>query len=216
MFLDSYVPMQKIIPPGISGNCKIEHFTITKEDAEFSRMRAIVSRDRDAEVTPGEHTRLIESNKTESIILMSDTDMERRTNIDFLINANGNVLVAGLGLGMILVPVLQNVKTISIEVIEKSQDVINLVEQPLRAYLASESNKKLSIIKADIFQWKLPKSKKWDCVYFDIWNDICTDNLGEITKLKRKFARRLNRENPDAWMGAWQEENLRYWKRMGR
>jgi hypothetical protein len=46
--------------------------------------------------------------------------------------------------------------------------------------------------------------------------NICEDNLDEVTTLKRKFARRLNRENPKCEMMAWQEDHLRYLRRQSK
>ncbi len=62
----------------------------------------------------------------------------------------------------------------------------------------------------------MKKGQKWDTIWLDIWVDICEDNLDEVTALKRKFARRLNRENPEYWMQAWQEDYLRYLRRQSR
>jgi len=38
-------------------------------------------------------------------VVMSDTDMEKRTNARFVANAHGNVLIGGLGIGMILLAI---------------------------------------------------------------------------------------------------------------
>jgi hypothetical protein len=213
--LDEFVPMRKIIPPGIAGRARIVHFNVSEEDAKFSQMRAAMKADRDLEVSAGKYVRLVIKNSHSGIgyTAMSDTQMEKRTNIEFLIQARGHILVAGLGLGLILIPALKKDIVESIEVIEKYPDVIQLVEPHLRIYLDRKCNKKLTVTQGDIFEWKPPKGKKWDTIYFDIWQDVCEDNLEGITRLKRKFARRLNRKNPDCWMGAWKEDDLRYWRR---
>jgi hypothetical protein len=72
------------------------------------------------------------------------------------------------------------------------------------------------VIQADAFSWKPPRGELYDVIYFDIWADICTDNLPEISKLKRRYARRLKRKDSGSWMGAWQEPKLRYLKSTGR
>lgn len=208
--LDEYIPMQKIITPKEVGTVKIEHYEISEDAARFACMRAAINARREEEVSAGKYVRL----RINGHVAMSDTDMEKLSNWEFLDNANGNVLVAGLGIGLILIPALIKEEVISIEVVEKNADVICAVEPQIRSYLADQNlNKKLLVVHNDIFKYKPEKGKKWDTIYFDIWNDICVDNLEGITKLKRKFARRLNRSNPDCWMGAWQEENLRYNKR---
>jgi len=211
---EQYVPMQQVIPPSTNGNARIEHYTITEEEANFAQMRAAITARRDEYVESGDYVLL----KINGATVMSDTIMERNSNLGFLWHVNGDVLVAGLGIGLILVPALRNKEIRSVTVIEKSRDVIQLVEPPLRKYLNKHGipESLLRIVEADIFKWKPPKGKKWDVIYFDIWADICTDNLEEISKLKRKFARRLNRSNPKCRMSAWKENDLRYFRRRDR
>jgi len=229
--LDEFVPMRKVIPAGKSGCVRVEHFTVSKKEADYGQMRAAVTADRNGGVLPGEYARLVIAPKSladtclgelpsdglvPGDVMMSDTQMEQYTNIEFLVRARGSVLVAGLGLGMILIPALKKDIVESIQVLELNPDVIKLIESPLRKYLTKKASKKLTITQADVFEWKPPKGEKWDTIYFDIWADICEDNLTEITRLKRKFARRLNRGNTNAWMGAWQEDDLRYWSNYHR
>ena len=213
-YSEQFVPMQQVIPSGESGNARIVHYTISQEQAEFAQTRAAINARRDEYVEPGGYALL----KINGATVMSDTLMERSSNLDFLWRVNGDVLVAGLGIGLILIPALRNEAVESVTVIEKNQDVIQLVEQPLRKYLLKRGGlgSLLTVVEADIFDWKPPKGKRWDTIYFDIWYDICTDNLEEISKLKRKFARRLNRDNPKCWMGAWKEDDLRYLRRRDR
>ena len=148
-------------------------------------------------------------------VMMSDTENERLTNRQAVIGAHGDVLIAGLGIGMILIPMLQRPEVRSVTVLEKSADVIALVEPAIREYTIYAS--KLAVIEADCFAWVMPKGLKWDWIYFDIWPDICTDNLPEIAQLKRKYSRRLNSEsNPNARMFAWCETKLRAKRRRER
>jgi spermidine synthase len=202
--------MIEVLKPREVGTVKIEHYKISEQEAKFAQLRAAINARREEYVEQGSYVRL----RINNAVAMSDTAMEQESNLDFILNVNGNVLIAGLGLGMILIPAIRKNEVKRIEVIEKNADVIHAVEMQIRSYILNrEFNKKFSIIHGDIFKYKPEKGRKWDTIYFDIWNDICTDNLVEITKLKRKFARRLNRENPECWMGAWQEDNLRYYKR---
>jgi hypothetical protein len=216
MTMPAYQPMAPILPEGESGDAKIQHRTITQHDAEFSALRAVVTGNPNATLSEGTIAQLLVNN----YLVMSDTQMEQRTNNDFLYaasKAGGDILIGGLGLGMILVPLVQMKKVRSVLVVEKSQGVIDLVASPLLTHLKTD---KLSIVRGDIFRWRPPPGRQhWDVIYFDIWADLCVDNLTEITKLKRKFSRCLNRGkggNPEAWMGAWEEERLRYLKRRGR
>jgi hypothetical protein len=214
MRLPSYELMALIIPEVESGDARVKHYKMDEDASKFSHLRAIVTGNPGEAAEAGTYTQLLVNN----YLVMSDTRMEKDTNREFLRMASiagGNVLIGGLGLGVILVPLLQLQDVKSVTVVEKSSGVIALVHDPLMKRLG-KLGKKLVVINADILTWKPPAGKKWDCIYFDIWADICVDNLESITKLKRKFARRLNRDNDYCWMGAWQEDRLRSLKRRGR
>jgi len=142
-------------------------------------------------------------------LMMSDTDMEKRSNRGFIYAANGNVLIAGLGIGLILKAILEKPEVESITIIEKYKDVIDLVSPYF-------TNPKIEIIEADIFEWKPPKDKKYDTIYFDIWPEISTDNLEDIKILHNRFKNKLNRNNPDCWMNSWMKERLQREKRKER
>lgn len=129
-------------------------------------------------------------------LMMSDTDMEKQSNRLFVNKANGRVLVAGLGIGLIVnnvMPKIESGEITELIVIEKYKDVIDLISPYFQ-------NDKIKIIAADIFKWKPEKGEKFDTIYFDIWPTICTDNLKEITFLHNSFKNKLNRSNPYCWM----------------
>jgi len=195
-------PIINYIPEGQSGNVKIEHFEVTEEASSFSRMRSMFSSDRSEYVKEGKYARLI----IDGSVVMSDTDMEKSSNTHVIQNAHGNVLIAGLGLGMIILPLLEKPEVKSITVIEINQDVINLVYP----YLKSD---KLTVINADIFEWKPEKMVKFDSIYFDIWTFISLDNLDEIKKLHNKFKNKLNRTDNNYWMDSWKYDELKYRRR---
>lgn len=201
-----FKPLYKIVPEGVKDGIKIEHFTVSKEDSDRTTIRTCMYPEE--YVPPGTYVKLIIDGR----IMMSDTLNEQRTNYKVVQKANGNVLIAGLGLGMILVPILEKPEVTSVTVIEKAEPVVFLVG----VCGTFPNRKKLTIIRSDIFEWKPPVGIKYDTIYFDVWENICGDNLLEITKLKRKFARNLNRTNPKAWMGAWEESRLRYHARRER
>lgn len=202
-FHPKFKSMVDIVPEGATCNVKIEHFEVSKADSDFTRLRAF--QHPGEYVPPGKYVRL----RVGGGVMMSDTPMEQDSNSDVMYRANGKVLIAGLGIGMILVPILENPDVTEVTVVEKSSEVLTLVGGRGKF----PNIEKLKLVHADIFEWTLPVGARWDTIYFDIWQDICEDNLEEVTRLKRKFALRLNRDNPQAWMGAWQEENLRYERR---
>jgi hypothetical protein len=55
-------------------------------------------------------------------------------------------------------------------------------------------------------EWKPNKDQKFDTIYFDIWPDVCTDNLKDMSTLHRK-AGRWKTEN--AWIGSWMRDSLK-------
>ena len=129
----------------------------------------------------------------DSMLIMSDTPDEIQDHLDFIEKAKGNVLVVGLGIGMVLNALCSSSKVDKVTVVEKSRDVISLVANH---YTALYGNK-VEIINADIFNYRLQKNQFWDCAWFDIWDNLCTDNLKEMDKLSRKFSRYTN------WSSCW-------------
>lgn len=199
--------MADIVPEGQSGHCLIKHFEITPHDSALTSIRA--TQHPGEFVPPGRYAMLVVGTE----IMMSDTLNEQRTNTGAVHAAQGDVLIAGLGIGMILVPILADREVRSVTVIEKSPDVIKLVGPALEKLQGSG---KLTVVEADIFTWEPLRGKLYDLIYLDIWPTISEDNLSEITTLKRRFARRLRRTNPAARLLAWEEERLRYEARVHR
>jgi spermidine synthase len=194
----SFPTIADIVPEGIKGIAKIEHFKVSEDDSKMSIFRR--------EYVPvGKYTRL----RVHNGIMMSDTNMEQRTNYEVKSKSHGNVLIAGLGIGMILKPILEKPEVSSVLVIEKYQDVIDLVA-------SYYEHPKLTVVCADIFDWKPEKDQKFNAIYFDIWPDICVDNINEINQLHRKGKYWLDRSDSNCWMNSWQAEYLRYLRKNNR
>lgn len=190
----------EILPEGEIGDAKIVHFDISKDQSKWSAMKGGLSYTRE-----GRYVRL---HLKGSGVVMSDTRVEKFSNLDVVSNAVGDVLVAGLGIGLIVVPIALKAGVTSVTVIEKSPDVIALVEPHLRKHLG-DAAAKLTVIQADIFDFKPAKGQKWEIIWFDIWPDICGDALPEIAKLKQRFKGRVRRNGNGWFFGAWMEEHLR-------
>lgn len=190
--------MTAILAPQKQGIAEIDHYTVTPLQSRMSALR------RGAYCPEGRYATL----RVGRTLMMSDTMLERRSNREVVTNSRGDVLIAGLGLGMILHPILARAKVQSVTVVEKYQDVIDLVLPTLPA-------EKLTIICADIHHWTPEKAARFSTIYFDIWPDICTDNLEAIKQLHRRFRRYLLRDGEE-WMGSWQHEELKRLKRSGK
>lgn len=198
--------MVKILPEGSVGSAKVEHFKLTKDRIFLDNLRYLRDGMNFMQVDPGHYAKLV----TERGLEMSDTQMEWRTNLPFLRAAHGRVLIAGLGIGMVLVPLLKKKEVKSIQVVELNNDVIKLVSPHIK-------HQKLEVVHGDIEAHRNEiNGHKFDTIYFDIWPDINTDNLVQMTRLRRMYRSALNKSNPSAWIGCWTQDILRVLKRHGR
>ena len=109
---------------------------------------------------------------------------------------------------MVLTAILQKPEVKSVLVIEKCQDVLDLVASHVPAH-----GKRLGVVCSDILEWKPPEGQLWDTIYLDIWPTICGDNARVMSKLRKKFSPRLNSRNQRAWIGCWSEHRVKAWKR---
>ena len=126
-------------------------------------------------------------------MVMSDTPDEIRDHLGAIYMAKGRCLVVGLGIGMVAQAMLRKPEVEHVTIVEKSSDVIQLVGP----WLTAKFPGRVTIVEADIFEWKPPKGERWTVAWFDIWDEICADNLPEMTTLHRRFARRVD------WKGSW-------------
>lgn len=177
---------------------------ISEEQLHFIKMRDAV-RAQSCESTGLESNKpyicLTDMQKKE--VVMSDTPMEVRTNFSFIKKANGHVLIAGFGIGFIVMAIQDNPLVKSITIIEKEADILEHVAKKLPL------NSKVKLIHGDIFQWSIPKNTIWDVIYFDIWNNISADNYPEMKKLVRRFQNKLNRDNKDSLIDSWRRNDCR-------
>lgn len=197
--------MRDHLPKGKRGTTQIEHFTLKEKDIFLDNLRFLRNGMRFMTAKPGKYVRLI----TDEGLQMSDTCMEWRTNVGFLRAAHGDVLIAGLGIGFVLVPLLKKPDVRSITVVEKNADVISLVAPHFE-------NKKLTVKHGDINEYRdTINGTKFDTIYFDIWGTFQVDNLSQMTRLHRLYRRCLNPKNPNPFIGSWSREELRYIKQIG-
>lgn len=197
-------PMVEVLKPGSLGDVKLSRFTVSEETAKFSQLRAVVTQGREHPVRPGDYMQLYVG----STLMMSDTQMEQLSNMDVIRQARGEVLIAGLGIGMILLPILANPEVTKVTVIEKYEHVVNLVAPTI---MEQPGGEKLTVIHADVFYWKPPRGSRWDTIYFDIWPDICEDDLDQQDELHNYFKKY---RASGGWMGSWQRQYLQHRRSM--
>lgn len=164
-----YVNMSDILQERKVGDYALEKFEIGEND-----IYAMIHR-----IPCGKYIRLRHGIE----VVMSDTDMEKRTNARFVANAHGNVLIGGLGIGMILLAIQDKSNVEKIIVVEKSEEVIELVKDQLPL------NNKVEIVHADV--WEYVPLCKFNTIYMDIWNfintDVYKDSMKPLLSRYRKF-----------------------------
>lgn len=100
-----YQNMGEILKDKQVGEWKLEHFQIKPGDLYAFKNG----------IAPGNYVRLCHNGQ----IVMSNTHMERWTNMNFCTHAHGDVLIGGLGIGLIILAIQDNPEVHSITVIEK-------------------------------------------------------------------------------------------------
>nr|DAL67563.1 MAG TPA: Thermospermine synthase ACAULIS protein biosynthesis, tetraamine, thermospermine, spermidine [Bacteriophage sp.] len=168
--MSMYKDMTSILKDGQVGDFKLQHYEIS--DNNFY---AIVR----CGIPSGIYVRLI--NRGECV--MSDTPMEKETNRDFVRNAHGNVLIGGLGIGLIILAIQDKEDVKQITVVEKNREVIELVGKQLPL------NPKVNIVNDDVFEYK--PLIKYNTIYMDIWNyineDVYNKQMKPLIKRYRKY-----------------------------
>lgn len=182
-----YKQMSDILEEGTVGNFSLSKFEITSENRPFR-----------CDIPNGKYIRLMDSQSYYNPV-MSDTPMEKNTNMDFVRKAHGDVFIAGLGIGLILLAIQDKEEVKSITVLEKSSEIVELVGKQLPL------NDKVQIIVGDAFEY-VP-TQKYDTIYFDIWPIINEDVYEEMQELKAKYRkyRQMRKINPDSFMSCWAE-----------
>lgn len=186
------------VPPGQSGNWRVFTTTLTEADAKLENVRMAFSGER-RYVRAGTYTVLAQG----PTVVMSDTPAEKQEHYEPARRAVGRVLINGLGLGLIARACLAKPEIESVTVIELSPDVIALTAPHV-------VDPRLEIIQADAYTWEPPRGLVYDVVWHDIWPTISSENLAQMAKLHRKYARRCR------WQGSWAKEECQYMRRRER
>jgi hypothetical protein len=193
------------VPEGQVGEWSIKHVTVDEEDEKRGRMFACNPSSMGRCVRAGVYTMLYHNGE----LWMSDTSDEIRDHlapIHETKRAGGNVLINGLGIGVVTDAIASLENVTKVTVIENSPEVIELVGPTM----LKKHGDKLEIIEADSYDFKPPKGERYTVVWHDIWLHLCTDNLDEMAKLHRKYGRRTD------WQGSWGKELLRYRRQQDR
>jgi len=201
------------VPLGQRGPWRIERLVIDQEAAWREQMRALLNPHRpDRAVQLGTYTALVHETRG---VVMSDTPAEIDDHRPVLVKLEDptvrRVLISGLGLGMVLQHALRQPHVEHVDVVEIDNDVrylVGLHYQEMRLQLPHRPG--LVIHRGDALTYKVRHGARWDVAWHDIWDEISSDNLPEMARLKRRYASRVG------WQGCWSEPLAREQRRRGR
>jgi hypothetical protein len=168
------------IPEAQRGAWRIERFKVDK----FGALRYSL---KGRGIPVGEEfTRLMR----DDVLVMSDTPAEMDDHYLAVSKAYGSCLINGLGIGMVLKAVLKKPEVTDVTVVELSCEVLDMVAPHYQ-------DQRVTFVQADALTYKPPPDKRYQMVWHDIWDNICSDNLPQMHTLHRKYARRAD------WQGSW-------------
>lgn len=162
------------LPTGVSGDWELKKFTITPEGEKMHNLGEMIN-GRNRFIEAGEYYGLYCDGK----IIMSNTPAEVNDHYKFIQKAQGKVLIGGLGLGMVLKCLLDKNDVTKVVVVEQSPDVIKLVAS------SYTNDPRVEIVNESIFEYK--PNEKFDCAWFDIWDDISGEEYPEMKKVASSF-----------------------------
>lgn len=145
---------------------------------------------------PGRYTEL----RRGGVTFMTDLYNEWWTQREAMIRARsvgGDVLITGLGLGMVVEAILATpapAPVRSITVLEQSADVIGLVA----AHLHEQFGERVCILEADAYSWVPESGRMFDTVWHDIWPDPDAPEVDQQIQALRAHHQAWSR-----WQGFW-------------
>ena len=196
----AFVDLKKIYP---SISLETENYIIFRnvlDDIELGAIRNaknIGSLYIDKFISGSEHVVLY--HKTEGT-MMSDHPSETITNQDFINKAKGDVLIFGLGLGLIVFPLLNSPEVTSITIVEKDPNLPEIIGNIISPY---DTEKKVKIVSGDAFTYfnGIHPIKTFDTIYFDIWAKINENSFIEMEQLHETYKPFLRDEN--SYLNSW-------------
>lgn len=144
-----------ILPEGTSGEFAIRHFTNQTTDYDWERYLTMKNESAEG------YTVLTKEGCPMPI--MQDSYAEYAEHQWLWDNAIGDVLIGGLGIGLVHQTLLDNPNVTSVTVVENSLDVIDLI------WNNCVKDETFSLVVADIETWEIPEGSTWDVAWFDTW-----------------------------------------------
>lgn len=199
------------VPAGKSGRWEVRRWTQTEEMALNSMFQF-----KERLIPKGEYTGLLQHpvsrllQGSQPTVYMSDTPAELSDHYELMRHAHGNILVMGLGIGVIMEMVMTRVShrliddLSSITFVEKNPDVIKLVAPHYEA----KYPELFRVIEADALTItpeeveEITGVSQWNAVWHDIWASSNSENAEEYQALLDVWALQSD------WQGAWQQEEV--------
>lgn len=127
-------------------------------------------------------------------LIMCSTEFELLTNKEFIENSNGDILIIGLGLGMVVYPLLNDPTVTSIKIIENDPTLIQYIGNKISSYDASN---KVTIVSGDAYTYYnvMDVNEKYDTIFLDFWNQLNKENIEEVTTVKENYRTFLKDQN---------------------
>lgn len=125
------------------------------------------------QVTIPDDKNLVKLVHTKTETLLSSNTSTEKLFYKCLEDLKGDVLVFGLGVGTSILPLLENTDIKSITVVEKQQEIIDLVSEIIKS---QDISNKLEIIQADAYNFYETHSTKYNYVFIDIFSDLKSFN----------------------------------------
>ncbi len=170
------------IPEGESGRFSIQILDYQRVDTELTSPLSWQTYCKYANIPDGTYTVLFEAYGPQNakLNIMQDTTRECEEHI-WVTQRTGDVLIGGLGIGMVNIPLLASDDITSVTIIEKEQDVIDLVWE----HCAKDD--RFTLIHADVNTWEIPEDSHWDFAWFDTWltHDEPIDEY--VTRINNKY-----------------------------
>ena len=191
------------LPVGRSGEWAIERFEI-RRDPPPAEALANLGGPPYPPPPRGRYTRL----RRGKTVVMTDTPEEwlsHRVAVAEAARRGGQILVTGLGLGLVVEAILRHPigEVEQVTVLERSPDVVRLVGE----HLTYRYGRRVQVVLADAFSWTPHKRMRYTLAWHDLWDTPGSANLASIELLEERY------RNFCDWQGAWGLEWCRAPKR---
>lgn len=204
---------EKLVLPQQSGEWTLDIVKLTEAQVRRAHMHAMYDREGFAYLD-----RFLKADypyvvlKKGRTVWMSNTPLETFTNQEFLHQAKGKVFIAGLGIGLLITPLLEDPEVTSIDVVEIEPEVIEVWNKAS----ADLDTSKLTIHQGNAFKpGEFLGDVKFNSLYFDIWSTVCSDNYPETKELYKLYRKHIDYKTQkpvvDFWVRSYiKRQHLRY------